>query len=87
MDEYMRNPCPWRIVDDCGGAFSMGVIGGSLFHGIKGARNAPKGLNRRLLGSLAGIKERAPILGEWERERAPFPRLPSVHRVAGTEIR
>ena len=33
---------PWRIVDDCGGAFSMGAIGGSLFHGIVGMRNAPK---------------------------------------------
>lgn len=32
---------PWRIVDDCGGAFSMGAIGGALFHGIKGFRNAP----------------------------------------------
>lgn len=32
---------PWRIVDDCGGAFSMGAIGGSVFHGIKGFRNAP----------------------------------------------
>ena len=30
-DEYAREPCPWRIIDDCGGAFSMGLIGGSLF--------------------------------------------------------
>ena len=29
-------------MDDCGGAFSMGAIGGSLFHGIVGMRNAPK---------------------------------------------
>jgi len=33
---------PYRIVDDCGGAFSMGAIGGSIFHGIAGIRNAPK---------------------------------------------
>ena len=32
---------PWRIVDDCGGAFAMGAIGGSVFHSIKGFRNAP----------------------------------------------
>ena len=32
---------PWRIVDDCGGAFSMGAIGGAFFHSIKGYRNAP----------------------------------------------
>jgi hypothetical protein len=27
MEEYSREPCPWRIIDDCGGAFSMGLIG------------------------------------------------------------
>ena len=32
---------PWRIVDDCGGAFTMGAIGGSVFQSIKGFRNAP----------------------------------------------
>ena len=31
MEEYAREPCPWRIIDDCGGAFSMGLIGGSVF--------------------------------------------------------
>jgi len=28
-------------VDDCGGAFAMGAIGGGVFHSIKGFRNAP----------------------------------------------
>ncbi len=32
---------PWRIVDDCGGAFALGTIGGTLFHSIKGFRHAP----------------------------------------------
>jgi len=41
----------------------MGLIGGSLFQGIKGYRNAPIGLNKRLIGSLAAIKERGPITG------------------------
>ncbi|XP_046375615.1 mitochondrial import inner membrane translocase subunit Tim17-A-like [Haliotis rufescens] len=63
MEEYARDPCPWRIVDDCGGAFSMGAIGGSLFHGIKGYRNAPSGNYRRLIGSLVSMKEKAPITG------------------------
>ncbi|KAK2142938.1 hypothetical protein LSH36_895g00031 [Paralvinella palmiformis] len=63
MEEYAREPCPWRIVDDCGGAFAMGAIGGSVFHSIKGFRNAPSGNYRRLLGSLVAIKERAPITG------------------------
>lgn len=32
---------PWRIVDDCGGAFTMGAIGGGIFQAVKGFRNAP----------------------------------------------
>ncbi|XP_024860260.1 mitochondrial import inner membrane translocase subunit Tim17-B isoform X1 [Kryptolebias marmoratus] len=41
MEEYVREPCPWRIVDDCGGAFTMGAIGGGVFQAVKGFRNAP----------------------------------------------
>ena len=29
--EFVREPCPWRVVDDCGGAFAMGAIAGTLF--------------------------------------------------------
>nr|CAH0101647.1 unnamed protein product [Daphnia galeata] len=61
--EYQREPCPWRIVDDCGGAFTMGAIGGSVFQSIKGFRNAPSGFQRRAFGSIIAIKERAPIIG------------------------
>ncbi|XP_067931913.1 mitochondrial import inner membrane translocase subunit Tim17-B-like [Watersipora subatra] len=61
--EYQREPCPWRITEDLGGAFAMGAIGGSVFHAIKGFRSAPTGLRRRFFGSLTGIKERAPITG------------------------
>jgi len=63
MEEYAREPCPWRIVDDCGGAFTMGVIGGGLFQSIKGFRNAPSGMRRRFMGSLVAAKQRAPITG------------------------
>ncbi|XP_053377779.1 mitochondrial import inner membrane translocase subunit Tim17-B-like [Mercenaria mercenaria] len=63
MEEYARDPCPWRIVDDCGGAFSMGLLGGSVFHGISGFRNAPSGNYRRLYGSITNIKAKAPITG------------------------
>uniref|UniRef100_A0A1W7R9F2 Mitochondrial import inner membrane translocase subunit TIM17 n=1 Tax=Hadrurus spadix TaxID=141984 RepID=A0A1W7R9F2_9SCOR len=63
MEEYAREPCPWRIIDDCGGAFTMGAIGGAVFQSIKGFRNAPIGVDRRLLGSLAAVKSRAPIIG------------------------
>lgn len=41
----------------------MGAIGGSVFHSIKGFRNAPSGQYRRLIGSLTAVKERAPITG------------------------
>jgi len=56
-----REPCPWRIVDDVGGAFCMGNIGGGMWHAIKGARMAPAGA--RFPGSLSAIQARAPVLG------------------------
>lgn len=48
MEEFGREPCPMRILEDLGGAFAMGLIGGGLFQGVKGFRNAPTGFNRRL---------------------------------------
>jgi import inner membrane translocase subunit TIM17 len=56
-----REPCPWRIVDDVGGAFSMGAIGGGIFHVIKGSFNAPVGA--RLVGGLGALQARGPVLG------------------------
>lgn len=47
MEEFGREPCPTRILEDLGGAFAMGLIGGGIFQGIKGFRNAPTGFNRR----------------------------------------
>ncbi|XP_058229348.1 mitochondrial import inner membrane translocase subunit Tim17-A isoform X1 [Hemibagrus wyckioides] len=63
MEEYAREPCPWRIVDDCGGAFTMGAIGGGIFQAVKGFRNSPSGINHRVRGSLTAIRTRAPQLG------------------------
>ncbi|RWS08646.1 mitochondrial import inner membrane translocase subunit Tim17-A-like protein [Dinothrombium tinctorium] len=63
MEEYAREPCPWRIVDDAGGAFTMGAIGGAVFQSIKGFRNAPIGFRRRLQGSWSAVRQRAPIIG------------------------
>lgn len=62
------DPCfpifsPWRILDDCGGAFAMGSIGGSIFQAVKGFKNAPTGFNRRLQGSWSAVRQRAPIIG------------------------
>ena len=40
---FLSNFCsPYRIVDDCGGAFAMGAIGGGIFSFMKGWRNSPK---------------------------------------------
>jgi len=56
-----REPCPDRIVEDIGGAFGMGAVGGSLWHFVKGARNSPSG--SRFTGALYSARSRAPILG------------------------
>lgn len=62
MGEYTREPCPWRIVDDCGGAFTMGLIGGGIFQAIKGFRNAPTGFNKRVLGGVTAVTQRSPTI-------------------------
>ncbi|XP_035871909.1 mitochondrial import inner membrane translocase subunit Tim17-A isoform X1 [Phyllostomus discolor] len=59
MEEYAREPCPWRIVDDCGGAFTMGTIGGGVFQAIKGFRNSPV-VSGRPVGLL---RSRGPVAG------------------------
>lgn len=63
MEEYTREPCPFRIVEDCGGAFAMGFVGSSVFQAIKGYRNSPSGINRRLAGGLAAMRARAALTG------------------------
>ncbi|KAG7207360.1 hypothetical protein KM043_009023 [Ampulex compressa] len=45
----------------------MGAIGGAIFQSIKGFRNAPSGINKRLLGSLMAVKQRSPIIAEERR--------------------
>ncbi|XWS72507.1 hypothetical protein CRYUN_Cryun02cG0045800 [Craigia yunnanensis] len=46
--ETSREPCPDRILDDIGGAFGMGAVGGAAFHFLKGTYNSPSGA--RLIG-------------------------------------
>lgn len=48
-------------MDDVGGAFCMGAIGGGVWHSVKGARMAPQGA--RLAGSLSAVQARSPVLG------------------------
>ncbi|CAG60444.1 uncharacterized protein GVI51_I05687 [Nakaseomyces glabratus] len=59
--DHSRDPCPIVILNDFGGAFAMGAIGGVVWHGIKGFRNSP--LGERGLGAMSAVKARAPVLG------------------------
>ncbi|PWN45894.1 putative TIM17-mitochondrial inner membrane import translocase subunit [Ceraceosorus guamensis] len=64
--DHTRDPCPYVILNDFGGAFAMGAVGGTIWHGIKGSRNSPRVSGRngyRLPGAMAAIKARAPVLG------------------------
>mmetsp|Transcript_22336 Transcript_22336/g.72009 ORF Transcript_22336/g.72009 Transcript_22336/m.72009 type:complete len:195 (+) Transcript_22336:104-688(+) len=62
MAEYSgREPCPYRILDDIGGAYAMGAIGGSVWHFVKGWRNSPSGASFH--GAIEQLTVRAPIVG------------------------
>lgn len=54
---------PWRIGDDIGGAFSMGLVGSALFSSVRGYRNAPAGFSNRLVSALREVSVRAPRTG------------------------
>lgn len=59
--ETNREPCPDRILDDIGGAFGMGAVGGSAFHFIKGIYNSPAGA--RLSGGAQYVRMNTPRVG------------------------
>lgn len=61
MERLEREPCPWRLVDDAGGAFMFGLVGGTIWHSIGGARNAPSG--QSISQAISRVKARVPILG------------------------
>eukprot|EP01094_Clydonella_sp_ATCC50884_P012696 TRINITY_DN23000_c0_g1_i1.p2 TRINITY_DN23000_c0_g1~~TRINITY_DN23000_c0_g1_i1.p2 ORF type:complete len:156 (+),score=22.75 TRINITY_DN23000_c0_g1_i1:119-586(+) len=56
-----RDPCPARIWNDTGAAFSMGCIGGTLWHGLKGIKDGGSG--GRVSYAMTMIRTRAPPLG------------------------
>ncbi|XP_017023601.1 probable mitochondrial import inner membrane translocase subunit Tim17 4 [Drosophila kikkawai] len=60
--DYNRQPCPIRIVEDCGCAFVVGSLGGGLFQFATGFRNSPTGLLRGLYGGLDSMKMRTPAI-------------------------
>ncbi|XP_051152614.1 mitochondrial import inner membrane translocase subunit TIM17-2-like [Andrographis paniculata] len=59
--ETSREPCPDRILDDIGGAFGMGAVGGSAFHFLKGIYSSPKG--ERFVGGTQAVRMNAPRIG------------------------
>lgn len=59
--DHVREPCPDRILDDLGGAFSMGAVGGSVYHFIVGLKNSPRG--ERLHGGVQAVTLNAPRVG------------------------
>ncbi|KAK9865399.1 hypothetical protein WJX84_003617 [Apatococcus fuscideae] len=59
--DHGREPCPDRILDDIGGAFGMGAVGGGVWNLVKGLRNAPRG--SRMLGGVEAIRREAPRIG------------------------
>ncbi|PSS15565.1 Mitochondrial import inner membrane translocase subunit TIM17-2 like [Actinidia chinensis var. chinensis] len=59
--ETSREPCPDRILDDVGGAFGMGAVGGAAFHFTKGLHNSPRG--ERLVGGFHAVRMNAPRVG------------------------
>jgi import inner membrane translocase subunit TIM17 len=65
--DHTRDPCPIVILNDFGGAFAMGAIGGCVWHGLKGFRNSPYG--ERGPGAISAIKARVPVVagnfGVW----------------------
>ncbi|CAH1427514.1 unnamed protein product [Lactuca virosa] len=63
--ETSREPCPDRILDDIGGAFGMGAVGGAAFHFLKGTYNSPK--NERLIGGSQAVRMNAP--SRWRQFR------------------
>lgn len=63
--DHGREPCPDRILDDIGGAFGMGAVGGGIWHLIKGAKNSPTGARTRggiEVLHLSNTKHASPVL-------------------------
>ena len=56
--DHGREPCPHRILDDLGGAFAMGAVGGGIVHLCKGAYNSPRGYVMQ--GGIEAIRREAP---------------------------
>jgi len=57
----LREPCPVRIMEEVGGAFATGCVGGSLCYMVRGFINSPA--KERIRGALTATKFRGPMIG------------------------
>ena len=76
MEEYAREPCPGRIVDDCGGDFTLAGGGGARFStincGLVRLRGKEDPWNSITSGALTGAVLAA-------RSECPNPRPQPLH--------
>ncbi|KAI6654199.1 Mitochondrial import inner membrane translocase subunit tim17 [Oopsacas minuta] len=63
IESLYREPCPWRIVDDAGGGFAIGAIGGGIFSFYKGIRFSSPGFKSRAWSGVQALKARGPVYG------------------------
>ncbi|XP_074284438.1 mitochondrial import inner membrane translocase subunit TIM17-3-like isoform X2 [Silene latifolia] len=60
-------PCPYKIIQETGLCFAAGLLGGTAYHFIYGARTSPRG--HKLLGAIQTMRMNAPRtaarLGTW----------------------
>ncbi|CAJ0574580.1 unnamed protein product, partial [Mesorhabditis spiculigera] len=61
MEEYTREPCPYRIGDDIGSAFAMGLVGGSIFRSFSGYKHSATG--QKLVGMAREVRMKSPLTG------------------------
>uniref|UniRef100_A0A0N5C817 Mitochondrial import inner membrane translocase subunit TIM17 n=1 Tax=Strongyloides papillosus TaxID=174720 RepID=A0A0N5C817_STREA len=61
MEEYTREPCPFRIGEDTGSGFTMGLIGGSIFHAISGFRKATD--RQKFKSAYNNVRKKASLTG------------------------
>jgi hypothetical protein len=74
--EHGREPCPDRILDDIGGAFGMGAIGGGMWHTYKGLRNSPRGykmIGTLEVGLVQGLCSRKRLCAQRAQQTSPSP--------------
>jgi import inner membrane translocase subunit TIM17 len=56
-----QTPCPLRLLDDTGGAFAMGCVGGAVWQMFKGWRQGAEG--RKMYSIISNMRMHAPRTG------------------------